>query len=61
MRVLEKGGSWGLEAAQKRYFTADGKNAELPQHIIQTLSERRAQAQRIGPWVEGHYRPGRNL
>ena len=40
---------------------AAGKTAELPQHIVTTLSQRRMQAKRVGPWVEGHYRPGRPM
>jgi hypothetical protein len=39
---------------------ASGEPANLPQDILKTLSQRRAQAQRLGPWVEGHYRPGRH-
>ena len=35
-----------------------GEPATLPQDIIKTLDERRRQARRLGPWVEGHYRPG---
>ena len=35
-----------------------GEPANLPQDIIKTLSQRRNQARRLGPWVEGHYRPG---
>ncbi len=35
-----------------------GEAASLPQDIIKTLTQRRQQARRLGPWVEGHYRPG---
>lgn len=38
---------------------ATGTPAELPQDILATLIQRRAQAKRLGPWVEGHYRPGK--
>jgi hypothetical protein len=38
-----------------------GEPADLPQDIMKTLSQRRAQARQIGPWVEGHYRPGKNM
>lgn len=40
---------------------SSGEDAELPQHIVSTLSQRRMQAKRIGPWVEGHYRPDRPM
>ncbi|MGD9893501.1 MAG: hypothetical protein AB7R89_03400 [Dehalococcoidia bacterium] len=40
---------------------AAGEPATLPSEVLRQLSERRAQASRIGPWVEGHYRPGRRL
>lgn len=36
-----------------------GHDATLPTHIVETLAQRRSQAKRIGPWVEGHYRPGK--
>jgi hypothetical protein len=38
---------------------ADGQQAELPPEISSTLMRRRRQARQLGPWVEGHYRPGR--
>jgi hypothetical protein len=38
---------------------AAGTPATLPSDIAATLFERRSQAKKIGPWVEGHYRPGR--
>ena len=38
---------------------SEGEPATLPPHVVETLVQRRAQAKRIGPWVEGHYRPGR--
>ena len=40
---------------------ATGKAAQLPQHIVTTLTQRRMQAKRVGPWVEGHYRPERPM
>jgi hypothetical protein len=40
---------------------AGGTAAQLPTEVIQTLVQRRAQARRMGPWVEGHYRPGRRM
>jgi hypothetical protein len=38
-----------------------GTPADLPADISRMLIERRKEAQRLGPWVEGHYRPGRRL
>jgi hypothetical protein len=40
---------------------AAGHPAVLPAEIVQVLTERRAQATTLGPWVEGHYRPGKRL
>ena len=40
---------------------ASGELSHLPADILQVLSDRRAQAQRLGPWVEGHYRPGKPM
>jgi hypothetical protein len=42
-------------------FLASGAAATLPAHIIEVLAHRRAEAKRIGPWVEGHYRPGKPM
>ncbi len=39
----------------------DGEVARLPRDVISTLTQRRAEARRLGPWVEGHYRPGRSV
>src|SRR5689334_21084054 len=39
---------------------AGGAASNLPTDVIQTLAERRVRAQRLGPWVEGHYRPGKS-
>jgi hypothetical protein len=33
-----------------------GELTRLPDVVVDALLERRAQANRIGPWVEGHYR-----
>ncbi len=38
-----------------------GEPANLPQNVVITLAQRRIQAKRIGPWVEGHYRPGQQM
>jgi hypothetical protein len=36
-----------------------GAATELPRDIARMLTDRRREAQRLGPWVEGHYRPAR--
>ena len=38
-----------------------GEPAELPAEVWQALHRRRAQATRLGPWIEAHHRPGRRL
>jgi hypothetical protein len=38
---------------------AAGESVTLPPTVVQALLARRAQAQRLGPWVEGHHRPDR--
>ena len=35
-----------------------GEPADLPVEVWHALSDRRRQATRLGPWVEGHHRPG---
>jgi hypothetical protein len=40
---------------------AGGEPASLPDDIVGRLIQRRLQAQRLGPWVEGHYRPGKHM
>jgi hypothetical protein len=40
---------------------AGGAASTLPFEVIQALMERRRRAQRLGPWVEGHYRPGKPM
>lgn len=35
---------------------AKGEPTQLPDVVMGALLERRTQATRIGPWVEGHYR-----
>lgn len=39
----------------------NGTMATLPPDIIRALNQRRNRATRMGPWVEGHYRPGIKL
>ena len=38
-----------------------GLPASLPEEVLTQLRRRRAQATKLGPWVEGHHRPGRRL
>ena len=40
---------------------ATGEPATLPSEVLEQLARRRAEAQQLGPWVEGHYRPGERL
>src|SRR6266567_6375499 len=40
---------------QLESILADGKPAELPLDILQSLAERRRQSIKQGPWVERHY------
>ncbi len=41
-----------------RVVLSRGEPAILPEDILLQLQRRRARATRVGPWVEGHYRPG---
>lgn len=36
-----------------------GTPTQLPEEIVAYLQERRQEATKLGPWVEGHYRPGK--
>lgn len=38
---------------------AAGELTPLPEEVLKLLVERRAQATQLGPWVEGHYYPGK--
>jgi hypothetical protein len=40
-------------------FLGTGETVEIEEDVLEHLMERRAQAERIGPWVEGHYLPGK--
>jgi hypothetical protein len=44
-----------------RTILAGGEPAQLPEDILKLFNARRQEATRAGPWVEGHYRPGRRL
>lgn len=35
-----------------------GEIIELPGQIVESLRQRREQQSKLGPWVEGHHRPG---
>lgn len=47
--------------AQLADLLAAGTAVQLPNDIVSALLQRRTQAKRVGPWVEGHYRPGRPM
>lgn len=49
-----------LKARIKMILSA-GDPTSLSTDILEALQERRVEAMRRGPWVEGHYRPGRRL
>ena len=38
-----------------------GESVSLPEALLRMLEQRRVQATRLGPWIEGHYRPGQDL
>ncbi len=44
-----------------RAILSAGEPAQLPEDVLKLLNARRARATRVGPWVEGHYRPGKRL
>lgn len=68
---LQLGGVWHVAvlgevppaalAPQLDALFAGGEPATLPDEVVTTLVLRRAQALRLGPWVEGHHRPGQPL
>ena len=43
------------------HILAAGEPVTLPDAVLTALATRRAQASSLGPWVEGHYRPGTPL
>ena len=43
------------------HLLAAGEPVALPDAVLTTLAARRAQAARLGPWIEGHHRPGTPL
>ena len=52
----------GQELADEleRWLSA-GESVELATDALEFLFRRRAEQSRHGPWVEGHYRPGRRF
>ncbi len=40
---------------------ASGEPTSLPPAVLKTLLARRAQANQLGSWVEGHYQPGQTF
>ena len=44
-----------------RAILAAGERATVPEDVLRLLNGRRAEATQVGPWVEGHYRPGEQL
>ena len=44
-----------------RRILATGEPATIPEDVLKLLNARRAEATEAGPWVEGHYRPGKRL
>ena len=44
-----------------RAILATGEPAQLPEDLLKLFNARRQEATQVGPWVEGHYRPGRRL
>ena len=44
-----------------RAILSSGEPATIPEDVLRLLQARRAQASQVGPWVEGHYRPGKRL
>ena len=50
-----------LQQQLERILYAQGTPTQLPEDLLTVLQERRKQAQNIGPWVQGHYRPGKEV
>src|SRR5215208_3448044 len=46
---------------QLRSVLAAGEPAVVPEDVLRLLNARRTAATQVGPWVEGHYRPGKRL
>jgi len=48
-----------LQAQIENILYAEGTPTQLPDEVLVYLTERKQQAREVGPWVEGHYRPGK--
>jgi hypothetical protein len=46
---------------QLKVILSAGQATALPLEVLARLAQRRSQATKIGPWVEGHYDPGKQL
>ena len=44
-----------------RSVLSAGEPAVVPEDVLRLLNARRTVATRAGPWVEGHYRPGKRI
>jgi hypothetical protein len=44
-----------------RSVLAAGEPAVVPEDVLRLLNARRTAATQVGPWAEGHYRPGKRL
>ena len=70
-RFHQRSGSWYVAVVGKEpppelderisAILAAGELVTLPEEVVATLTARRAQARKLGPWLEGHYRPGQAL
>lgn len=47
-----------LQERIEQILYAQGTHTTLPDDVLTILDERRQQARQLGPWVEGHHRPG---
>lgn len=46
---------------QLQTILSRGEPTSLPEEVLIQLQRRRAQATKLGPWIEGHYHPGRRF
>jgi hypothetical protein len=44
-----------------RSVLAAGEATVVPEDVLRLLNARRTAVTQVGPWVEGHYRPGKRL
>ncbi len=50
-----------LQQELERTLYAEGEPTTLPDEILVYLFDRRAEQSTRGPWMEGHYRPGKTV